>query len=149
MYSDISNLTSSIPIMLANWVVISVLPTPVGPANKNDPMVLLSSLSPALDNLIAVSRPKITVLRSDSSFWRLIDSWLDIVCSGILDIFEIVFSISICFTVIFFEFFLEIFNKAPVSSIKSIALSGKNLSFKKRLDKVTAEFIDSPEYFTL
>jgi hypothetical protein len=57
--------------MFANWVVISVLPTPVGPANKNDPIVLLSSLSPALDNLIALTRlliavswPKITVLRS-------------------------------------------------------------------------------------
>ena len=49
----------------------------------------------------------------------------------------------------FLEFFLDMFNSAPVSSIKSIALSGRNLSFKNRLDKVTAEFIDSPEYFTL
>ena len=47
--------------MFANWVVISVLPTPVGPANKNDPIVLLSSLSPALDNLIALTKLLIAV----------------------------------------------------------------------------------------
>ena len=43
----------------------------------------------------------------------------------------------------FLELDLDMFNKAPVSSIKSIALSGKNLSFRNRLDNVTVEFIDS------
>jgi hypothetical protein len=79
----------------------------------------------------------------------LIDSWLEIVCSGIFEILEIVFSISICFTVIFFEFEREILSRAPVSSIRSIALSGRNRSFKKRFDNVTAELIDSCEYLTL
>ena len=156
MYSDISNLTNSIPIIFASCVVISVLPTPVGPANRNEPIVLLSSLSPARDNLIAltklliaVSCPNITVFRSDSSFFKFMDSCLEIVCSGIFEILEIVFSISTSLTVIFLESCLEIFSKAPVSSIKSIALSGKNLSLRNLLDSVTAEFIDSFEYFTL
>ena len=56
MYSDISNLINSIPRILASCLDISVLPTPVGPANKKDPIVLLSSLSPALDSFIALAK---------------------------------------------------------------------------------------------
>ena len=41
-------------MMSASCVDISVLPTPVGPVNKKDPIVLLSSLRPTLDSLIAL-----------------------------------------------------------------------------------------------
>ena len=39
--------------MVDNCFEISVLPTPVGPVNKNEPIVLFSSLKPTLDSLIA------------------------------------------------------------------------------------------------
>ena len=42
------------PRISDNCLDISVLPTPVGPVNKNDPIVLLSSLSPTLESLIAL-----------------------------------------------------------------------------------------------
>ena len=74
---------------------------------------------------------------------------VDIDCSGIFVIFEIVSSISPCFTVIFLLFFLDIFNEAPVSSITSIALSGKNLSLMYFEESSTAERMDSSEYLTL
>ena len=54
MYSLISNLTSSMPSILARLLAISVLPTPVGPANKNEPIGLSSSLSPDLDSRITL-----------------------------------------------------------------------------------------------
>ena len=41
-------------MILANCLLISVLPTPVGPVNRKEPMVLVSSLNPTLDNLIAL-----------------------------------------------------------------------------------------------
>ena len=50
MYSDISNRNKSIFKTLDKTFAISVLPTPVGPTNKYDPIVLLSSLKPDLDN---------------------------------------------------------------------------------------------------
>ena len=56
MYSLISNLTRSIPIISDNCFDISVLPTPVGPVNKNEPIVLLSSLSPTRDSFIAFDK---------------------------------------------------------------------------------------------
>jgi len=36
-----------------NCFDISVFPTPVGPVNKNEPIVLLSSLRPTRDSFIA------------------------------------------------------------------------------------------------
>jgi len=39
--------------MLASCFVNSVFPTPVGPANKNDPIGLSLFLRPILDNFIA------------------------------------------------------------------------------------------------
>ena len=46
----------SIPSISESCLVISVLPTPVGPVNRNEPIVLLSSLSPTLESLIAFER---------------------------------------------------------------------------------------------
>jgi len=37
MYSDMSKRTNSTPMAMASWRVTSVLPTPVGPENKNEP----------------------------------------------------------------------------------------------------------------
>ena len=53
MYSDISNLTNSIPIIDASCLLTSVLPTPVGPENKKEPTGFSSTLKPALESLIA------------------------------------------------------------------------------------------------
>ena len=55
-------------MILLNCLLISVFPTPVGPVNRKEPMVLVSSLNPTLDNLIALeitlialSLPKMTL----------------------------------------------------------------------------------------
>ena len=48
MYSDISKRVSSSPSCSANCFVTSVLPTPVGPASKKEPMGLSPDRSPAL-----------------------------------------------------------------------------------------------------
>ena len=53
IYSDISNLTNSIPIIKANCLLTSVLPTPVGPENKNEPTGFSSTLKPARASFIA------------------------------------------------------------------------------------------------
>ena len=52
MYSDISNLVSSRPNCNASCLVTSVLPTPVGPASKNEPIGLSPERSPARASLI-------------------------------------------------------------------------------------------------
>ena len=81
-------------------------------------------------------------------FLRFFLSLEEIDCSGILVIFDIVISISSFVIFIGFLFILFIFLKAPVSSITSIALSGKNLSFIYFDDNSTADLIDSSEYET-
>ncbi len=53
MYSDMSKRSSSTPMMLASWRQTSVLPTPVGPANRKEPIGLRPSFSPARESLIA------------------------------------------------------------------------------------------------
>ena len=65
------------PNISDNCLEISVLPTPVGPVNKNEPIVLFSSLRPTLESFIALdsvstalSCPKITLLRLSSIFLR-------------------------------------------------------------------------------
>ncbi len=73
MYSDMSKRTSSTPKAFANCRATSVLPTPVGPAKRNEPTGLSGALSPARDSLIAVdsdsmasSWPNTVSLRSRS-----------------------------------------------------------------------------------
>ena len=129
-------------MILANCLLISVLPTPVGPVNRKEPMVLVSSLNPTLDNLIALeitlialSWPKMTLFKLVSISLRLTISSLEIFLVGILVIKEIVFSISSVEIFVVFEFFLFKFIQAPVSSITSNALSGKYLSFIYLFDK--------------
>ena len=67
----------------------------------------------------------------------------EIFCSGILVIFEMVFSISSLAIFNLDVLFLLIFMKAPVSSMISIALSGKNLSLMYLFDNSIADLIAS------
>ena len=96
MYSDISNLTNSIPIIFANCLLTSVLPTPVGPENKNEPTGFSSTLKPALASFIeeerlstALSCPNITLFKFSSSFSNDFLSEEETVFSGILAIFQL------------------------------------------------------------
>jgi len=59
-----------------------------------------------------------------------------------------VISISFFETLIVLSFFLLIFNNAPVSSITSIALSGKNLSFIYFEESSIDDLIASSVYLT-
>ena len=91
--SDISTLIRefSVPnIASASAFESSVLPTPVGPKNRNEPIGLLGSLSPtlplriALATAVTASSCPITLLcRVSSSFIRRSDSACAILCTGI------------------------------------------------------------------
>ncbi|MNN92839.1 hypothetical protein D3C81_2111850 [compost metagenome] len=56
MYSDMSKRTSSIPNCSASWRVTSVLPTPVGPANRKLPIGFSGLPNPERDSLMADAR---------------------------------------------------------------------------------------------
>ena len=79
-------------------------------------------------------------------FLRLFLSFEVMDWSGIFVIFDIVVSISVFEIFIVFSFFLFIFSNAPVSSITSIALSGRNLSLMYFDDNSIEEIIASSEY---
>src|SRR6185312_9017352 len=55
MYSDMSKRTNSMPSCSASWRVTSVLPTPVGPANRKLPIGLSGLPRPERAILIAVA----------------------------------------------------------------------------------------------
>ena len=122
---------SSTPIILASCRQTSVLPTPVGPANRNDPIGLSPSFRPALESLIALdsvsiasSCPKITIFRFSSSCFSDALSDAETLFGGMRAIFATIISISptpICF--FRFEGGCNCWY-APTSSITSIALSG-------------------------
>ena len=48
-----SNLNKGTPRIVDSCFEISVLPTPVGPVNRKEPIVLFSSLKPTRESLIA------------------------------------------------------------------------------------------------
>lgn len=56
MYSDMSKRSISTPSDAASCLAASVLPTPVGPANRYEPIGLSGSRSPARASLIAEVR---------------------------------------------------------------------------------------------
>ena len=112
MYSDISNLMNSIPIVKASCLLNSVLPTPVGPENKNEPIGLPSTLSPALESLMVEERlstasscPNITLFKFSSSFSSDTLSEEETVFTGILAMEATIFSISISEIVFFLLLF--------------------------------------------
>ena len=131
IYSDISKRSNSIPRINDNCLVTSVLPTPVGPANKNEPIGFSSLPIPDRDILIAVDKvliasscPNTTNFKSRSKFFNTVVS-SELTCLGgmraILDTTS-----SICLTeIVFFRADLGLmFIFAPASSITSMALSG-------------------------
>ena len=56
MYSDISNLINSIPIIKASCFDTSVFPTPVGPEKRKEPTGFSTKPRPALDSLIEADK---------------------------------------------------------------------------------------------
>ena len=131
MYSDISNRVSSIPMVWASWRATSVLPTPVGPENKYEPIGLSGSRRPARASLIAdasasiaLSWPNTTRLRSTSSVFMDSLSERDTLFGGMRAILATTDSTSL--TVISFLRRLSGTSiwAAPTSSITSMALSG-------------------------
>ena len=215
MYSDMSILIkafSSPNSVSANAFDNSVLPTPVGPKNKNEPIGLFGSFSPTLPLLIAFATastasfcPITLACKFFSRFFNFSFSSSVIFFAGIpvqLAITSAIFS-SVMFVTdllfLFFHFFCSfsylsfnsfslslksaafsnfcvrtasslsfcissifssnsfklsgsvyVFNFAldAASSIKSIALSGKNLSLMYLVDIVTAASIASSVIFT-
>ena len=200
-------------ILRARALVSSVLPTPVGPKNINEPIGLFLSLSPTLALLIALARTSIAsscpitlAFKSLSRFFSFsvsvsvsfvagifvqldttahisslpIDTWDSFSCffhfsssalilsfssfswSRILAAFSkfwetIASSFSFAISSSFFSNFLKlsglvkllIFALEHASSIKSIALSGKNLSVIYLSDKTVASSIASSVILTL
>ena len=147
MYSDMSKRTSSTPRTFANCLLTSVLPTPVGPANKKLPIGLVPSRSPARASLIAVEStsmaefcPNTTIFSLSANPRNCSLSELETLFAGIRAILEMTNSISPTPTV-----FLRLLAtckrwKAPASSITSIALSGRKRSLICRLDSSAAVF---------
>ena len=131
MYSDMSNRNNSTPITNANCLATSVLPTPVGPENKNEPIGLSTLPRPARAILIADAKasmagscPKTTLFKSRSKVCNLLRSSTLTDCAGIRAIFETISSISNRPIVFFCLDFGKIRCAAPASSMTSIALSG-------------------------
>ena len=88
-------------MMLASWRATSVLPTPVGPLNRNEPIGLSGSRRPARDSFIAVdsrviasSCPNTTCFRSRSRFSSAFLSSFDTDLGGMRAIVAITISIS-------------------------------------------------------
>ena len=134
-------------------MLTSVLPTPVGPENKNEPTGFSSTLNPALASFIAEERlstasfwPNITRLRFSSNFSRDFLSDVETVFSGIRAIEATIFSISNSFIVFFLLEAGTSFCLAPASSTTSIALSGRYLSFICLEAKEAAAFKEPSVY---
>src|SRR5512138_3697625 len=80
MYSDMSKRMNSTPSTCASCLASSVLPTPVGPANRKLPVGLFGLPRPARDSLmtvascsIALSWPKMSRFSSPSRFASFVD----------------------------------------------------------------------------
>ena len=132
-YSLMSKRMNSMPIVFASCLASSVLPTPVGPVKRNDPMGFSGERRPARASLMALaswatasSWPNTTPCRS---FWRSrncalsdVETWR----GGICAIFAT--TISMSETPIVYPSPCARRAAAPASSTKSMALSGKRRS---------------------
>ena len=110
----------------------SVLPTPVGPLNRNEPIGLSGRPSPERAILIAAasasiagSWPNTTLFRSRSSVFSFERSSLETLAGGMRAIFATMSSTSGRVMVFFCLFLGRMRCAAPASSITSIALSGR------------------------
>src|SRR5471032_177228 len=155
MYSDMSKRISSMPRMKASCLATSVLPTPVGPENRKEPIGLSVLPRPARAILIADasasiagSWPNTTLRRSRSMVCSLLrSSWLT-VCGGMRAILAMMSSISVLPMVFFCFDFGRMRCAAPASSITSMALSGRWRSLMKRAASSAAVDSADDEYFT-
>ena len=132
MYSLMSKRMNSMPSTEASCLATSVLPTPVGPANRKEPTGFSGWPRPARDSLIAdasawiaSSCPKTESFRSRSSVSSRSRSEIDTLRGGILAIVATTCSMSLVRTI-----FLRwpagcICTMAPASSMTSMALSGR------------------------
>ena len=116
------------PIIKANCLLTSVLPTPVGPENKKDPTGFSSTLKPALASFMAEDSfstasfcPNMTLFKLSSSFSKDFLSDVETVFSGILAIEATIFSISSSFIVFFLFEAGTNFCLAPASSTTSVS----------------------------
>ena len=137
---------NSTPKMRATCRETSVLPTPVGPANRKHPTGLSGDPSPARERLIDVTRalmasscPKTTSFRPSSKFSSLVRSEVETLWVGTRAIFAMIFSIS-AGLIFLRRVDPESRIKAPASSITSMALSGRNRSLRYLVDKSAAAF---------
>src|SRR5881394_3070551 len=112
MYSLMSKRISSMPRMNASWRATSVLPTPVGPLNRNEPIGLSGRPRPERAILIAAARasiagswPKTTLFRSRSSVFSFERSSLDTEAGGMRAILATISSTSTRL-IVFFCLFL-------------------------------------------
>ena len=150
----------------------AVFPTPVGPTNKKQAAGFSFALNPARDLFTALVRfltasscPKIFFERLSSSRFNFSFSLSEIFCSGIFAVFAVILSMSSTCTsgkasrsepaplpsaaCAARSLSALIFKRAPASSIKSMALSGRSRSRIYRFDSRTAAFNTSSEYRTL
>ena len=143
------------PSTRASCFASSVLPTPVGPANKKLPVGLSGlprpereSLIAALSELIALSCPKMTIFRSCSSVCSEALSLVLTFLGGICAILATMASMSRGRTVLRRLSAGTRRVAAPASSMTSIALSGKNRSLMCFADNSAATRKARSVYFT-
>src|SRR6056297_3335987 len=129
------------PMLVASCLATSVLPTPVGPMKRKEPMGWSGAASPARDLLMAVVRvsmavswPKITLSSLPGKDSREDLSAAVTLETGTLAILATIFSISLGLTVLRRPSAVS-FKKAPASSITSMALSGNNRSLMYLSDR--------------
>ena len=136
-YSLMSKRTSSMPISFARTRHTSVLPTPVGPTNSSDATGLSSSNSPALPIctasticFTASSCPYICSVIRSCRVSRLASSSSFSIAGAILHIFASTSSMSAFVTATGASSLPVILASAfaPVSSMRSMALSGRKRS---------------------
>ncbi len=143
------------PIVKASCLATSVLPTPVGPENRNEPIGLSGLPSPERAILIAAasasiagSWPNTTFLRFRSRFFNCARSSLDTVCGGMRAILAMISSTSFLPIVFFCFDFGRMRCAAPASSMTSIALSGRWRSLMNLAESSAAAVIAPEEYLT-
>jgi hypothetical protein len=156
MYSLMSKRISSMPRMKASCLATSVLPTPVGPLNRNEPIGLSGRPRPERAILIAEasasiagSWPKTTLFRSRSSVFSFERSSLETLAGGMRAILATISSTSLRLIVFFCLFFGRMRCAAPASSITSIALSGRCRSLMYLAESSAAACSAAGAYLTL
>ena len=144
------------PRMNASCLATSVLPTPVGPLNRNEPIGLSGRPRPERAILIAEasasiagSWPKTTLFRSRSSVFSFERSSLDTEAGGMRAILATISSTSGRLIVFFCLLLGRMRCAAPASSITSIALSGRCRSLMNLAESSAAACSAAGAYLTL